>query len=259
MLTNILALSGVVIRESFRRKDFYVLFVLTALITLLLASVNIFNDDRIVRYLKEICLLLIWVSSLVIAIGMAARQLPSERENRTLFPLLAKPVTRGQVVVGKCLGCWLASGLALVVFYVLLGVVTGAREHQWPLGHYLQAFWLHWFMLAPVIALTILGSILLSTPAATATFCFIVVMGILLVGRHLGKVAVQLNEPGQSILYAVYYVIPHLEFFDLREILIHNASLAPWWAVGCATLYALAYAALFAFGGWLAFRRKALN
>ena len=70
------AIAGVVIRELYRRKDFYVLFVLTALITLVLGSVNFFNEDKVVRYLKEICLFLIWVSSLVIAITTAARQIP---------------------------------------------------------------------------------------------------------------------------------------------------------------------------------------
>lgn len=121
-MNSVFAIAGVVIKELYRRKDFYVLFVLTALITLLLGSVSFFNDPKIVRYLKEVCLLLIWVSSLVIAIGMAARQIPAERENRTIFPLLAKPVTRGQVVLGKFLGCWLACGVALVMFYLFFGI-----------------------------------------------------------------------------------------------------------------------------------------
>ena len=101
---NIMAIAGVVIKEMYRRKDFYVLFVLTALITLVMGSVNIFNQDNIIRYLKEICLFLIWAASLVIAITMTARQIPSERENRTLFPLLAKPVTRHQLLLGKFVG-----------------------------------------------------------------------------------------------------------------------------------------------------------
>jgi ABC-type Na+ efflux pump permease subunit len=90
------AIGGVVIKELYRRKDFYVLLVLTAVITGLLGAVNFFNDPKIVRYLKEICLLLIWLSSLVICITTAARQIPAEKENRTIFPLLAKPVTRWQ-------------------------------------------------------------------------------------------------------------------------------------------------------------------
>src|SRR5438270_8481345 len=137
-MNTILALAGVVIKELYRRKDFYVLFVLTAVITLLLGSVNFFNDAKIVRYLKEIVLLLIWVSALLIAITTTARQIPAERENRTIFPLLAKPVTRGQFIVGKFAGCWLASGLALVMFYLFFGLSSGSREHPWPVERYFQ-------------------------------------------------------------------------------------------------------------------------
>src|SRR6516225_9896333 len=139
-MTTVFALTEVVIKELYRRKDFYVLFILTALLTLMLGFVNFFHDDKIVRYLKEICLLLIWASALVIAIATTARQIPAERENRTIFPLLAKPVTRGQVVVGKFAGCWLACGIALVVFYFFFAVVTGSREHYWPVSDYFQAF-----------------------------------------------------------------------------------------------------------------------
>src|SRR5947209_3711765 len=104
-MNTVLALASLVIKELYRRKDFYVLFVVTAVITLLMAFVNFFNEDKIVRYLKDICLLLIWISALVIAIGTAARQIPAERESRTIFPLLAKPVSRWQVILGKFAGC----------------------------------------------------------------------------------------------------------------------------------------------------------
>ena len=39
---------------------------------------DLFNDDQIVGYLKEICLLLIWVAALVMAVGTTARQIPAE-------------------------------------------------------------------------------------------------------------------------------------------------------------------------------------
>ena len=53
-MNTVLAIASVVIKELYRRKDFYVLFVLTALITLVMGSVSFFNDAKIVRYLKEI-------------------------------------------------------------------------------------------------------------------------------------------------------------------------------------------------------------
>jgi len=253
------AIASVVIKELYRRKDFYVLFVLTALITLILGSVTFFNDSNIARYLKEICLLLIWVSTLVIAIVTAARQIPAERENRTIFPLLAKPVTRAHVVVGKFLGCWLATGVALVVFYAFFTIIAGCREHSWPLGSYFQALWLHWTMLGIVIACTVLGSIVFTAPSSNSTIILILAAAGLLIGRHLNKVAAGLAEPTSSILYSIYYVIPHLEFFDVREMIVHDWGLVPWKAVGLATLYGLAYIGLFLLGAWAWFRRKALN
>ena len=65
-MNTVIALTSVVIKELYRRKDFYVLFVLTAVITLLMGSVSFFHDAKIVRYVKEIALLLIWISALVI-------------------------------------------------------------------------------------------------------------------------------------------------------------------------------------------------
>jgi len=135
-MKNIFAVAGVVIKELYRRKDFYVLFIVTVLICLVMAMVNIFDDDKIIRYLKEICLLLVWISSLVIAITTTARQIPAERENRTLLPLLAKPLSRTQLVLGKFLGCWIACGLTLLCFYLFFGALVASREHAWPLLDY---------------------------------------------------------------------------------------------------------------------------
>ncbi len=258
-MSKVLPIAIVVVKELYRRKDFYVLFVLTALITVLLGSVSFFNDSHIVRYLKEICLLLIWISALVIGIVTAARQIPAERENRTIFPLLAKPVTRAHVIVGKFAGCWLATGLALVVFYVFFSVIAGSREHTWPLSSYFQALWLHWLMLGIVIAFTVLGSIIFAAPSSNSTITLILALAILFVGRHLNKVAAGLPEPASSIVYALYFVIPHLEFFDLREFIVHDWGVIDWQAWGLATLYSLVYMGFFLLAAWLAFRRKALS
>jgi ABC-type transport system involved in multi-copper enzyme maturation permease subunit len=257
-MNKILAIAGVVIKELYRRKDFYVLFVLTALITLLLGSVNFFHDDRIARYLKEICLLLIWISALVIAITTTARQIPAERENRTIFPLLAKPVTRAQVITGKFLGCWLAVAVALAVFYLFFGVISGSREHAWPVLKYFQALWLQWTMLAVVIALVLFGSVIFTSPAENVTICFFAVLGILLLGGHLNTVALGQKEPARTMLYTLYFLIPHLEWFDVRDIIIYDWPRIPWLDCLLATLYAAVYVVVFLFAAWLVFRRKVL-
>ncbi len=258
-MINIVAIAGVVLREFRRRKDFYVLFILTVLLCLLMGSVNFFNDAKIVRYLKEVCLLFIWICSLVIAITGAARQLPAERENRTLYPLLAKPLARWELMAGKFLGCWLACGITLLCFYSFFCVLAGTREHHWPLVNYAQAALLHWVMLAVVIALALLGSVLFSASSSNATICFVVVAFILLLGRHLNKLAIPLPEPRRSFLYGLYYAIPHLELFDVRDLIIHDWSPIAWGVCGLAILYASAYAGALLLGACLVFRRQAIN
>jgi len=258
-MSSIFAVANVVIKELYRRKDAYVLLILTVLICMIMASVNIFNDDKVVRYLKEICLLLIWVSSLGIAITTAARQIPMERENRTLFPLLAKPLTRTELLLGKFLGCWIGCGLALLCFYTFFGVLAASREHHWPLVNYVQAVGMHWIMLGVVIAFTLLGSLIFAAPSSNATIGFVVVTFILILGRHLNKVAVHMPEPRRSVLYSIYYIIPHLELFDVRDLIIHDWSPVAWSICGLATLYALAYAAAALIAACLVFRGKAIN
>jgi len=258
-MNTVLALSGVVIKELYRRKDFYVLFVMTAVLTLLMASVNFFHDAKIVRILKDVCLLLIWISALVIAITTTARQIPAEREQRTIFPLLAKPVSRAQVVMGKFAGCWLASGLALLVFYLFFVVISGSREGTWPLLQFAKAFWLQWSMLGIIIGLVLLGSVLFTAPSSNTTICFVLIAGVLLLGRHLNVLALQQPEPLRTIVYVLYFLIPHLEWYDLREFLVNERALPGLVDCGLATLYAAIYASTLLFATWLFFRRKALN
>jgi ABC-type transport system involved in multi-copper enzyme maturation permease subunit len=259
-MNNIFAVAGIVIKELYRRKDFYVLFILTVVICLVMASVNIYNDNEIIRYIKSICLLLIWVSSLVIAITTTARQIPAEREQRTLLPLLAKPLSRTQLIFGKFLGCWLACGLVLVCFYAFFGALAASREHHWPLLNYFQAAFLHWMTLGVVIALTLLGSLVFAAPSSNSTICFVAVTAILCVGRYLDVVALTRPEPVRSILWTIYYAMPHLEIpFDMRNLIVHDWPLIGWKFIGLDALYSLAYATVFLVAACLVFRRKAVN
>jgi ABC-type transport system involved in multi-copper enzyme maturation permease subunit len=259
-MKTIFALAGVVIKELYRRKDFYVLFIITILICLIMASVNIFNDNKIVRYLKEICLLLIWISSLVIAITTTARQIPAEREQRTLLPLLAKPLTRTQLIFGKFLGCWLACGLVLICFYVFFGALAASREHTLPLLNYFQAAFLHWMALGVVVAFALFGSLIFAAPSSNSTICFVIIATILCVGRYLDAIALAQVEPFRSIIYAFYFAIPHLEIpFEMRNLIVHDWPLIGWNFIALDALYLLAYAVIFLVAACLVFRRKAVN
>ena len=258
-MNNILVITSIVLKELIRRKDAYVLLIITVLLTVLSGYVNFFGDLKMVRYMKELCMLLVWISSVVIAVTLTARQIHAERESRTLFSLLSKPVSRNELILGKFFGCWFACGVALLVFYGFFVVTAASRGDGWRLLEHFQAFWLHWIMLGIIVAMVLCGSLVLTAPSSNATINIVLIVGILMVGRHLGKLALTMNEPMQTIGLTVYYILPHLEFYDLRDLIIHDWPLVKWSVVGLVTAYGAVYATAFLCLACFLFRRKPLN
>jgi ABC-type transport system involved in multi-copper enzyme maturation permease subunit len=173
---------------------------------------------------------------------------------------LAKPLTRTQLIVGKFLGCWLACGLVLICFYVFFGALAASREHTLPFLSYFQAAFLHWVMLGVVVAMTLLGSLVFAAPSSNSTICFVIIAAILCVGRYLDAVALSLQEPLRSIIYAFYFAVPHLEWdFEMRNLIVHDWPLVGWDFIGLDAIYLLAYTAIFLVAACLVFRRKAVN
>jgi hypothetical protein len=114
-------------------------------------------------------------------------------------------------------------------------------------------------MLGVVVALVLLGSIVFAAPSSNGTISFIVVIGILLLGRYLNQIALKEPQPLGTVVYALYYLIPHLEWYDVRDFVIYNHPLISWSICGLASLYGAVYAGFLLFATWLVFRRKPLN
>jgi hypothetical protein len=110
-----------------------------------------------------------------------------------------------------------------------------------------------------VISLVLWGSVVFAAPSSNATISLVFIIGILLIGRHLHKVALERPEPFRTMISVIYFIIPHLEWFDIRDLVIHNKGLLGWVDCALASLYAAAYTGFFLFSTWLLFRRKALN
>ena len=259
-MNNVLALAGVVIKELYRRKDFYVLFVLTALITMILGSVKFFNDDRIVRYLKDACLLLIWISSLVIAVTTTARQIPAERESRTIFPLLAKPVSRAQLIVGKIFG--LLAGLRIGVDRLLLLF----RRHHRLAGTCLAAGNL---FPGPLAALDLSGHRCRLGFARVGGLHRAFLQRHHLFHRcgrdHVLRWSSQRRGHPHGRRQAGPSSIPFITAFRIWSgtTCVICSSITgvriPWLACAAATLYGLLYSAFLLGAAWLVFRRKTLT
>jgi ABC-type transport system involved in multi-copper enzyme maturation permease subunit len=251
-MTAVAALS---ITELFRRRDVYVALILCVIIAVPLSSVNLFGVEGIVRYLREVTFALIWLFSIIIGVTNAARQLPGEIQRRTVLPLLAKPIRRSEVVLGKFLGAAAAGCAGILLFYAFFVLLAGVKSGYWFSPVLLQALILHFCFIVLVTALCILGSVLL-TPSANLTCSFLVIGGMFLFGHRLG--AMMADAPGISaaLIHTCHLFLPHFEFFDLRLRVIHEWEALPTGVFFAVVSYAVAYAAALLGAAVFFFNRK---
>ena len=91
--------------------------------------------------------------------------------------------------------------------------------------------------------MVLLGSVVFTAPSSNATICFIVVLGIMFAGGHLNGVATaDARRRRGDCLCASITCIPHLEWYDVRELVVHDwgARLTGWPGPG-ATVYGVLY------------------
>jgi ABC-type transport system involved in multi-copper enzyme maturation permease subunit len=241
--------------EVLRRKDVYVLFILLGALLFSLMSVNVFGLGGVVRYVTDLGFLLAWLFSWILAISIAARQLPQEEQRRTIFPLLAKPVRRWELLLGKWLGAWTVASAGALAFYLAITAVAAAKGGRLQGVTWLQAFGLHAMLLAILTALAMALSTRESQGAA-ATLSYVLAVAAYAVVPRMSEFALQADGVRLQAMLALHYALPHFELFDMRQRLVHG-----WGAVGWgAWLQILAYGALWVAillsAAWMGYRDK---
>lgn len=254
-MRSVANLCKLVFLEIFRRKDFYVAFVLIFVIVFYASRLNFYNVENIVRYLREIGLAMIFLSSVLIIVPLAARQYPQESEHRTLLVLMAKPVSRFQFVCGKFLGSALAGIACFLIFYGVFVLITIPRSADLSWVLILQTGFLFCLSLLVLAAMASALSYVMTFPA-TVTLVWILYLLINTYGPGLNKIPQEAFWLSRYLANFFYYVFPHFEFFDMRQRLIHQWDPISGGLLLFLTVYALVYVAFFLLVGWLKFRRQ---
>jgi ABC-type transport system involved in multi-copper enzyme maturation permease subunit len=222
---------------------------------LALTSADIFGLRGSARYALDMGLLLVWLFGWILALNAGSRELPQEESRGTIYLLLAKPVRRGELLVGKWLGAWSGVVTAVLLFYLVTWLIVASQGVVVPAGLLAQTFLLHACALGIITALALLCATRLNRDAA-ATLAGVVTATALLLVPRIPTLALQGDAHRAVILRALYHVLPHFELFDLRRRLVHDFG--PLDAMTFLTIaaYGCALIALLLLGAWLAYRNK---
>lgn len=250
-----LTIAGIVWLELFRRKDLYVLLILLVALLFVLMSLNVFGLGNVVRYVMDVGLLFAWLFSIVLGVTMAARQLPQEESRRTIYPLLAKPLTRLDLVVGKWLGAWSSVSIGTIIFYAVVTGVFVLRGGRPNTECFVQALFLHIIGLGIITAIALLLSTRASYGAA-ATMAYVAVAASMTIAVRVPELLMYESGPAANGLLVLYFALPHLELFDLRQRLVHEWGPASWGTITGVLVYGVLWAAILLLLSWLSYRHK---
>src|SRR5688572_15885799 len=112
MLARISVIAFNTYREAVRARILHGLFALALATALYSMVISEFASRVAMRVVSDLGAASISVYGVVVAVVLAATSLYRELEQKTIFPILARPISRTEYLVGKYLGTW----LTIVVF-----------------------------------------------------------------------------------------------------------------------------------------------
>ncbi len=223
------------------------------------------------KFLRDFGLGFIIILTILMAIFLGVALVPPEIERRTIFTILSKPVTRQEFLIGKFLGlCWtLFVNLALMSIMFLISyaifkiriekgfapAMEASSGHPgliFDVANLSRALLLHMGQLSVLAALSLMLSLFVTNITAII-FCFVLYFAgnASSYFEHLGGLGSEkpeeddhqtahLQGPLQGVVRALYFMLPRLDRFDVRERLVNDAPIAfnyMWKAMGSGFTY----------------------
>ncbi|MEZ0327620.1 MAG: ABC transporter permease subunit [Fimbriimonas sp.] len=241
--------------ESLRRKDLWVVAILGLLILIAAGALGIFGVSGLGIFLKDLAAGVLSVASTIVAVMISTRLLPDEIRQRTLYPLLARPVSRLDLLLGKLLGAIAVSWFSFLMLALLTGVALLMFRVPFELVM-LQYLFVKMMGLAMVCALGLTLSTFM-TPAAAATLTMILAFASAMISRALYMAGS--GQPSMTWLYKIVNgVVPQVHLFDLGALATYSWPPLSTAVVSILFAYGLVYSAGLMSLAWLKFRREAI-
>lgn len=240
-------------RESLRDRILYNLLFFALLLmgfSVLLGDFTIAEQKKIVTDLGLAAINLVGV---VIAIFVGIGLVSKEIERRTIYTIMARPISRAQFILGKYLGLALTLlvnvGIMLVVF-----LATLLMDRVQIQAGLFQAIQLIYVELLLVTALALFFSTFSSTAVSA-----MMTLGLYVIG-HLtsdlkGIASKSSSELVKAVMTGLYYICPNLEALNIKGLAAQGEAVTASYQV-VASMYGMVYAAVLITAACMVFSRR---
>lgn len=215
-----------VFREVIRDRVLYLVGLFAVVLiaaAILLPQVAANTENKIIL---DFGLAAISLLGLIITVFVGTGLINKEIDKRTVFVLIAKPISPVEFIVGKHLG--LSAVLAVLVSamtLIYLGVLT-VRQVPYPLGGITLAASYLFLELSLITAVAIMFGVFTSSLLATLLTFAVYLMGHF--SRDLVALGKLAENPGiERVTETLYLALPDLERLNLKNEAIYGIGLLP--------------------------------
>jgi ABC-type transport system involved in multi-copper enzyme maturation permease subunit len=205
-------------KETIRNRSLYNIVLFIFFLLLISFIVGNWSLGERVKIIKDFGMTAISIFGLLIALFIGIHLMQREREHKTIYIILSKPIKRWKIVLGKYLG--LSYTIIVLIFLMTISfyfVLFLAGDFSWTL---LIGILLRLEEILIIAALSLLFSTYFS-PLLSAVFTIL----FYFVG-HLSAVLKIYMEQDFSIIYkTVYYIVPNFERFSLSDLLFKQIDI----------------------------------
>jgi Cu-processing system permease protein len=199
--------------ELARKKDAYVLmiFMLLFVVGMVAAKAVGIDSPSTGTFLLNLGISLVYIFSHTITLLLAFNQIPREIEHRSIYPLLARPLSRSMYVFSKCGACALCGFLVYVVLFVL-GWLPVPKLETYHVSMLLQMMALHFGSLFMISALAVACSLFM----ARGVNLILLAVWFLFGGKLVTFLAGRTSSSGQEKLVEWFLAyLPNFEKLNL--------------------------------------------
>ncbi len=254
-LRNINIIGRLTMVEGACKQVFHVLILVAVFLIFGSASLAKFDQHVQMKMLNDLCLFSMFGVSAIIAITVSVTGVPGEVEQKTVYPIMAKPVRRWEFIVGKYAGAMgtVAIGLAIMTlaFAFLQFIYTGKLD---PAGFYVIPFL--FLETAVIAAISLWLSTFCSWPLAWFLSIIVCLLGNVKFPLYAALTARHQNPFNTVTIAILYHLLPNLELFNFKDAMVHHLSVPNaylWQTAIYGVLYA---AAMLTLASWSFARRE---
>ncbi|MFH1434535.1 MAG: ABC transporter permease subunit [Pseudomonadota bacterium] len=203
-MSQVIAIALNTFRETVRDKVLYgILFfaIVFILLTLVLGELSLHQEKRII---VDLGLAGISIMSVLLAIILGVGMLYKEIDRKTLYPILSKPVSRWQFVLGKYLGMNLTLSFQIILMTVVMAAVLHYK------GGEMSAPVVFSLYLIFIEILVITSIALLFSSFSTPFISGILTLGVFVVGRNVDLLETFIRKGKVGPLGEMLSFVPHI-------------------------------------------------